>query len=160
MAIPLQVTRGVDTALTSHACTRAIFSRARGSSFNRTLCSDSLCTIFLKPSSLISHAMFSTLLDVPSTAPTRGTSTSISPLFPSTCTPSATPLFWSIRRTILSHSLRTAQAVQTHSRANPNAFSVIPVCPHLKKQTVSPALCGEEARNSRVNIPDLTASTL
>ena len=54
----------------------------------------------------------------------------------------------------------TALAVQTHSRVSPDAFSVIPVCLHLKKQTVSPAHCGEEARNSRVNIPDLTASAL
>ena len=47
----------------------------------------------LKESSHSSHAMFSTQLDPPFTAPTQSTSTSSSLLFPSNGTPTAAPLF-------------------------------------------------------------------
>ena len=49
--------------------------------------------VILKESSHRSHAMFSTLLDLHFTAPTKSTSTSSSLLFPSNWTPTATPLF-------------------------------------------------------------------
>ena len=67
-----------------------IFSRACGSRRIAAFCARHLITI-------MSHATFSTLLDAPrtahSTAPTQNPSTSSSLLFPSTRTPSATPLF-------------------------------------------------------------------
>ena len=75
--------------------TRNVFSCVWLKGPTRLRCLD--CSISVrvisKQSSHSSHAMFSTLLDPPFTAPTQSTSTSSSLLFSSSWTPSAAPLF-------------------------------------------------------------------